>query len=92
MSLIESIVETCDLSQLEPYLPEIVQIMLVRLQKGRTIRFTRAFIVFLSFLSIKFSSQMVISLLNRIQNGLFVQVFEHVSLFFSPGKEPSTYI
>ncbi|KAK4525404.1 hypothetical protein GAYE_SCF12G3312 [Galdieria yellowstonensis] len=80
MSLIESIVETCDLSQLEPYLPEIVQIMLVRLQKGRTIRFTRAFIVFLSFLSIKFSSQMVISLLNRIQNGLFVQVFEHVWL------------
>ncbi|GJD08627.1 Exportin-2 [Galdieria sulphuraria] len=80
MSLIESIVETCDMSQLEPFLPEIVQIMLVRLQKGRTIRFTRAFIVFISFLSIKYGSEIVVSLLNRIQDGLFVQVFEHVWL------------
>lgn len=79
MSLIESIVEACNLSQLEPYLPEVVQIMLVRLQKGRTIRFTRAFVVFISFVSIKYGSEFVVSLLNRIQDGLFVQIFEHVS-------------
>ncbi|GJQ10527.1 hypothetical protein GpartN1_g2318.t1 [Galdieria partita] len=80
MSLIETIVEACNPSQLEPYLPEIIQIMLVRLQKGRTIRFTRAFIVFISFLSFKYGSELVVSLLNRIQDGLFIQLFEHVWL------------
>eukprot|EP00871_Galdieria_phlegrea_P004777 jgi/Galph1/52/GphlegSOOS_G4779.1 len=80
MILIDCIVDVSDVSHLQPYLPEIMQIMLVRLQKGRTIKFTRAFIVFLSLLSIKCGSETVVSLLNHIQTGLFLQIIEHVWL------------
>ncbi|KAI5964902.1 CSE1 [Candida pseudojiufengensis] len=87
-NLIQSILLNVPLQSLQPYLNNIARIILTRLQKSRTDKFVKRFVVFLFILTTsklsnnKFNNtdavsggDFIIQLIDSVQQGLFQQIY-----------------
>jgi len=91
--LVQSILLNVPLSSLQPYLSNIARLILTRLQKSRTDKFVKRFIVFLNVLTtvnlsdVKYTNSDAVSggdfimqLINSVQLGLFGQIYSSFML------------
>lgn len=75
--LLENIILVTDMERLKPYLKEIAVLLLQRLQSSKTDRYVKRLLVFLGLLSVKFGSDFVVSFIDEVQDGLFVQIWSN---------------
>ncbi|KAL2871331.1 putative chromosome segregation protein Cse1 [Aspergillus lucknowensis] len=82
--LVESVVEHFPSATLEPYFGDILQIILTRLQNHKTEGLTLRFVRFYHFICANdekgYSADFVIQIIDKIQDGLYVQLYLNIIL------------
>ncbi|KAI9367589.1 CAS/CSE protein [Aspergillus egyptiacus] len=82
--LLESVVENFPSNTLEPYFGDIMQIILTRLQNHKTESLTLRFVRFYHFMCANdakgYSADFVIQVIDKVQDGLYVQLYLNVIL------------
>jgi len=74
--LLEGITQNIPLDTLQQFVPDIFKILFTRLNTGKTFKFIKSFLVFLSIFIVKYSASYVFKIINDIQKGLFLMVID----------------
>ncbi|KAL6950231.1 hypothetical protein ACO0QE_000907 [Hanseniaspora vineae] len=78
--LLEYLVNFVPVERLEPFLKEIMVLILQRLQNSKTEKYVKRVIVFLGNVSIIKNSDFVVQLFDNVQDGLFQQIWNNFVL------------
>ena len=78
--LLEYLVDYVPVERLEPFLKEIMVLILQRLQNSKTEKYVKRMIVFLGNVSIIKNSDFVVQLFDNVQDGLFQQIWNNIVL------------
>lgn len=75
--LLERIMIEIDMSHLAPYVKQIALLLLQRLQNSKTEKYVKKFVAFLGLMSLKLGADFVVSFIDEVQNGLFLQIWSN---------------
>eukprot|EP00186_Timspurckia_oligopyrenoides_P001792 CAMPEP_0182444134 /NCGR_PEP_ID=MMETSP1172-20130603/2681_1 /TAXON_ID=708627 /ORGANISM="Timspurckia oligopyrenoides, Strain CCMP3278" /LENGTH=742 /DNA_ID=CAMNT_0024639627 /DNA_START=714 /DNA_END=2942 /DNA_ORIENTATION=- len=78
LSLISALVQCVPLDTMKPYLIDILKVLVIRLQTGKTVKYTQKLLCFLSIFVVHYGTEVLASSLDSIQPQLLLLIIQQV--------------